>query len=185
MKASELFKERPVQWGKRGDPFFWNHLEKVFNEYDYPMDSDDIERIIKSEYKIISGEELTSASMPFVSEYAAGGMSSGILSGEFWSDVAIPLIKNRNTELYKGSKSKTDLSRIGDICFICNTAAIFLLMVFGVLILHILGLELSASIFINAILFFMYAFIEERCISRFINTGVKWLYNRIITSRRM
>lgn len=99
MKASELFKKRPEKWGLRGDPYFWNHLEKIFEKYECPVRSEDIEEIIKTEYMAVSGEELTRGSMPFVSEYSSGGMSSGKLCGEFWLDKAIPLIKKRNDDL--------------------------------------------------------------------------------------
>ena len=66
---------------------------------DIGSEPEDIETIIKSEYRIKCGEELTPESMPFVSEYASGGMSCGKLSGEFWLEKAIPLIKKRNSEL--------------------------------------------------------------------------------------
>lgn len=99
MKASALFKKRPEKWGLRGDPYFWDYLETIFEKYECPMKPEDIETIIKSEYRNKSNEELTSESMPFVSEYVAGGMSSGKLCGEFWLDKAIPLIKKRNSEL--------------------------------------------------------------------------------------
>ena len=29
MKLSVIFKERPEQWGFRGDPYFWDHLKKL------------------------------------------------------------------------------------------------------------------------------------------------------------
>ncbi|MBE6842545.1 MAG: hypothetical protein E7510_06900 [Ruminococcus sp.] len=99
MKASALFKKRPEKWGLRGDPYFWGYLEKIFEKYECPMKPEDIEEIIKSEYRIKCCEELTPESMPFVSEYASGGMSCGKLSGEFWLEKAIPLIKKRNSEL--------------------------------------------------------------------------------------
>lgn len=185
MKASELFKKRPEKWGLRGDPYFWDHLEKIFEKYECPVRSEDIEEIIKTEYMAVSGEELTRGSMPFISEYSSGGMSSGKLCGEFWLDKAIPLIKKRNDDLYKEESQKVnDRSRIGDICFICNTAVLILLMVVGSVIMHISGLELSASIIINVLLFFLYGFLEERCLSKYVNISVKWLYNRIVVSGR-
>ena len=84
--------------------------------------------------------------------------------------------------MYKTHRDRKYFDRISDICFICNTCVLILLMIFGVLIMHILGLELSVSILINVLMFFMYAFLEERCISKYINGSVKWLYNRIKVS---
>ena len=43
MKASALFKKRPEKWGLRGDPYFWDYLETIFEKYECPMKPEDIE----------------------------------------------------------------------------------------------------------------------------------------------
>lgn len=43
-KVSTIFKKRPEKWGFRGDPYFWEYLEKLFNNYD------ELEKIIKEEH---------------------------------------------------------------------------------------------------------------------------------------
>jgi len=43
--------------------------------------------------------------MPYVQEFAHGGMSSGFLSGEFWLNKAIPLLQDRFDESEKQQQS--------------------------------------------------------------------------------
>ena len=33
-KVSTIFKEKPEKWGLRGDPYFWEYLEDIFNNYE-------------------------------------------------------------------------------------------------------------------------------------------------------
>ena len=33
---SELFIEKPWQFGLRGDPFFWDYLEEYFSKVEFP-----------------------------------------------------------------------------------------------------------------------------------------------------
>ena len=100
-KASALFEEKPFSWGLRGDPFFWDYLKVIFNDYLLPMDGDALEQIIISQFEQVSGCKLTEEVNPPVERFAHGGMSSGQLSGIFWVRHAIPLLKNRCREIIK------------------------------------------------------------------------------------
>lgn len=93
--ASELFAEEPYQWGLRGDPFFWNHLKNMLADKELPIPEKDLEQIVYEEFFRKTGHELTVHAICFVDEYAHGGMSSGHLSGAFWIEKAIPLLKDR------------------------------------------------------------------------------------------
>lgn len=74
---SELFIEKPWQFGLRGDPFFWDYLEEYFSKVEFPYSetgfSDDIYRLFLE----VSGEQLQVNAKPFVKDFAHGGMSSG------------------------------------------------------------------------------------------------------------
>ncbi len=94
MKLSEIFKEEPDTWGLRGDPYFWDYLAQRADRTG-DLTPDELEEWIKKEHLAVSGKELTEISMVRVEQFAHGGMSSGGLSGEWWCDTGIPLLKSR------------------------------------------------------------------------------------------
>lgn len=94
-KVSTIFEKEPQRFGLRGDIFFWNYLKDIFEEYNLPMNSNHLVKIIKEEYLKLTGQELTTSSQAYCEKFANGGMSSGMLSGEFWITIAIPLLVER------------------------------------------------------------------------------------------
>ena len=94
-KVSIIFKEKPRQWGLRGDSYFWSCLEEKFSKYEFPFKYEEFERIVKEEHLKLTEVELTNESIAECQEFAHGGMSSGVISGEFWNTVALPLLKKR------------------------------------------------------------------------------------------
>lgn len=80
--AYELFLSPPNSWSSRGDPFFWTYTARQFTDDKLPMSKKDF---IKKYRKIV--EQL---SIPFgrdeyvyIEQFAAGGMSSGVVDGLF------------------------------------------------------------------------------------------------------
>lgn len=100
MKLSIIFQEKPLQWGFRGDPYFWDHLKERAEDMDI-ISPEELEAWIKEEYLSVSGKELTDEYMDFavVKEFAHGGMSSGGVDNRWWMEKGIPLLKSRLTEL--------------------------------------------------------------------------------------
>lgn len=98
MKLSVIFDPEPKRWGFRGDPYFWRHLKRRVSGVELPVDPDKLERFIRKEYYELSGTKLTDNSIAVVDEFAHGGMTSGGLSGEYWTKYAIPLLKERLDE---------------------------------------------------------------------------------------
>lgn len=98
---SELFKERPAQYGLRGDPYFWDYLEQYFSKIEFPYSEtwfcDDIHRLFMK----ATGELLHENARPYVEEFAHGGMSSGCVSGDFWINKGIPLLVSRYRDVVK------------------------------------------------------------------------------------
>ena len=94
-KVSDIFKERPERWGFRGDPYFWEYLEKLFENYEIPFEYEQLEKIIRDEYEKLTGVELTEESIGKCEKFAHGGMTSGGLNGKFWITTAFPLLKER------------------------------------------------------------------------------------------
>ncbi|MCR5809210.1 MAG: hypothetical protein K6G56_06565 [Clostridiales bacterium] len=96
MKLSMIFKEKPKQWGFRGDPYFWDHLRKKAENMEL-ITPDELEEWIKAEYLSVSGKALTDEYGDFavVDEFAHGGMSSGGVDNIWWMENGIPLLKSR------------------------------------------------------------------------------------------
>ncbi len=96
MKLSIIFKERPEQWGFRGDPYFWDHLKKRAEKMGI-VTPEELEEWIKAEYLSVSGKPLTDEYGDFavVDEFAHGGMSSGGVDNLWWLEKGIPLLKSR------------------------------------------------------------------------------------------
>ena len=96
MKLSVIFEEKPERWGLRGDPYFWDYLKELAENRE-PCSADELEAWIKDEYRSLSGKEMTGEYGDFVriEQFAHGGMSSGGVSGEWWAETGITLLKNR------------------------------------------------------------------------------------------
>ena len=94
MNWASIFDEKPERWGFRGDPYFWDYLQARAGEIATPS-PEELEAWIKSEHLKVSGMELTDVSIAVVEQFAHGGMSSGGLSGEWWTEEGIPLLKRR------------------------------------------------------------------------------------------
>lgn len=95
MKLSVIFDPEPESWGFRGDPYFWRYLKKRVARVDLPVDPARLERFIREEHYRLSGTRLAPGSIAIVEAFAHGGMTSGGLSGAFWTKYAIPLLKER------------------------------------------------------------------------------------------
>ena len=99
MSLSEIFEQPPERWGLRGDPYFWEylkaeHLKRLAGGMDF-LSPEGLEEWIKSEHLSLSGEALTVGSRAYIERFAHGGISSGRVSGEWWTQVGIPYLKER------------------------------------------------------------------------------------------
>jgi hypothetical protein len=94
--VSDLFDPPPHQWGTRGDLFLWMEMRQVLCHVPLPEEPRALEQIITSAYSMLTGVPLEARKHVSVSRYDRGGMSSGIVSGEFWATSAIPLLRSRS-----------------------------------------------------------------------------------------
>lgn len=95
MNVDELFDPVPVQWGLRGDPNLWQAMRARLANVVCPESASELERLLKQTYEAITGHSFKQT-QPFVIEsFKHGGMSSGMVSPEFWRDTAIPLLCGR------------------------------------------------------------------------------------------
>lgn len=96
---SEIFKERPQQYGLRGDKYFWDYLENYFSKIEFPYSETGLTADVYRLFYELSGEKLRNDANPYVEQFAHGGMSSGMISGDFWIQEGIPLLVARYREM--------------------------------------------------------------------------------------
>jgi len=92
MKIAELFHKRPIQWGLRGDPHLWAEMVEYFKEIDAPGTEEELRELIEGAYQKLTGKPITQDEHFFMERHSHGGMSSGLISPEFWKERGIPLI---------------------------------------------------------------------------------------------
>lgn len=80
--AYELFLSPPGSWCSRGAPFFWAYTARLFTDDKLPMNEADFIEKYKSIVKwfdIPFGRD----EYVYIEQFAAGGMSSGVVGGMF------------------------------------------------------------------------------------------------------
>ena len=90
-----LFDEVPEQWGLRGDPYLWSDMRAWFAATALPCDTDTLVGQVGTAFKALTGHDLHESAPFHVEKYAHGGMSSGVISPEFWQGRALPLLSAR------------------------------------------------------------------------------------------
>lgn len=95
--VSEIFAEEPEKWGLRGDPFLWRYLKEYYKTVALPYPAEKLERDIFAAFERFSGERPERGKFCQAPEFAKKhvGMSTGMLSGDFWLETAIPLLSER------------------------------------------------------------------------------------------
>jgi hypothetical protein len=92
---ADLFDPAPRTWGLRGDMFLWLEMRQALCLVPIPERPEAICAAIASALHALTGQDLAAGSEVFVSRYARGGMSSGVVSGAFWVDEFPRQIQNR------------------------------------------------------------------------------------------
>jgi len=92
---TDLFNPMPAQWGLRGDPFLWLEMGRALCHVPIPTENRDIELVLRGCFTALTGSELKSDWNLGVDRFSRGGMSSGIISGEAWSNTLLPTLRQR------------------------------------------------------------------------------------------
>jgi hypothetical protein len=95
----QLFKEEPLQWGLRGDPYLWREMCAQFSTTPLPHLGSDFDEQIEQAFQRLAGHPLSTPRNFHVREFAHGGLSSGGISPEFWREKAFPLLRARYAEI--------------------------------------------------------------------------------------
>lgn len=93
--VTDLFDPVPAGWGLRGDLYLWLEMRSALNHVPIPDRQADLAQIISALFFVLTGAELTSEVEARVTCFERGGMSSGMVDGDFWHDTFIPMIQNR------------------------------------------------------------------------------------------
>ena len=90
-----LFEKQPGQWGLRGDPHLWAELQQNLAATLLPTTEDALKDILDVAYYNATGTYLIEGQDVTIPRLAHGGMSSGMVSGTFWRDRALPFLLER------------------------------------------------------------------------------------------
>lgn len=85
-----LFNTRPWQWGLRGDPHLWHEMQEKVADLPYPQSAAELVDTLHALFQQLTGAPITSDKFIFVERYNKGGMSSGLVSPQFWRETAVP-----------------------------------------------------------------------------------------------
>ncbi|MEY8319766.1 hypothetical protein AAK894_01650 [Lachnospiraceae bacterium 46-61] len=94
--VSEIFSE-PKYWGLRGDPFLWKYLKNYYATIEIPYSVERLKKDIMQIFKNFTGEFPVQEKIYFVEKFSKThvGISTRKLSGNFWINVAIPMLSER------------------------------------------------------------------------------------------
>lgn len=93
--VGDLFAVEPIQWGLRGDPFLWRDMREHLKHTPMPQTDGEFANQIKEVFKSLTGHHFDETKPFCLKKYAHGGMSSGMVSPEFWQGPGIRLLRER------------------------------------------------------------------------------------------
>ncbi|MCC6074379.1 ankyrin repeat domain-containing protein [Pseudomonas sp. GCM10022188] len=93
--VADLFDPAPSHWGLRGDLFLWLEMRHALSHTALPATADALAGIVQGAFAAITGAQLVVEQDVRVPHLARGGMSSGMVSGEFWCRQGIPILQQR------------------------------------------------------------------------------------------
>lgn len=106
INIAQIFKNRPAQWGLRGDPFLWNDLEKHFSKYKTPYLEEDFLKEFYIMFEKFTGDSFNHNQNIVVKAYSHGGMSNGAICKEFWANTALLLLLKHLDQINSNYKHK-------------------------------------------------------------------------------
>lgn len=92
---SQVFQEEPSRWGLRGDPYLWQEMKTVLGDLAYPETEEEFNILLEQTYGQLTGVPIKESHSVFVERYSHGGMSSGHVAPKFWTEVGLPMLRER------------------------------------------------------------------------------------------
>lgn len=95
----DIFKNKPTQWGLRGDPELWEELSKRFENFDDSKDAEQFNKILDIEFnKILKEGKKISNNVIWFEKFSQSGLSGGSVSIEWWTNKGLPHLKKLYSE---------------------------------------------------------------------------------------
>lgn len=97
--VAELFRQEPVQWALRGDPWLWRDMRERLAGVPCPATADELAALIEAQFEQLTGYPISHPTYFRVEKYDHGGMSGGGIVPEWWREKAIPYLQERQAKL--------------------------------------------------------------------------------------
>ena len=94
-RVGAVFDPDPWQWGLRGDPHVWWHMAEVLSAEPFPQTEAQLVALIERTFEDFTGAPWSTPEPFYLEQYAHGGMSSGIVSPDWWRQTGLPLLLER------------------------------------------------------------------------------------------
>lgn len=101
--VAQLFREEPLYWGLRGDPYLWREMAEHLADTPWPASEAALAQLLARLFQELAGLGLDHPTHVHLPRHAHGGMSSGMISPQFWRERAIPLLLER----YRATSAST------------------------------------------------------------------------------
>ena len=89
---------RPSPWGLRGDPILFDAMCAVFAGHPLPANAEGLQYFYLKTFEKLTGADLTDAPDHIPVDWTKrenGGMSSGLVSRDYWRDRMLPELLRR------------------------------------------------------------------------------------------
>ncbi len=110
-----IFRDKPQQWGLRGDPFLWVEMKRQLKTTPLPVSPEAARAIVEGVFAMLTGHPISDTEPFFIERYSHGGMSSGYISPEFWRECAMPLLLSRYQALVATADAPDDSHRAASV----------------------------------------------------------------------
>lgn len=110
-----IFREKPQQWGLRGDPFLWAEMKRQLKTTPLPVSPEAARAVVEGVFAMLTGHPISEDEAFFIERYSHGGMSSGYISPEFWRERAMPLLLSRYQALVAAANTQDDDGRAASV----------------------------------------------------------------------
>lgn len=95
LTVSNLFQPRPGSWGLRGDGPLWYEMETAFAHTPLPDNRLLLYDLLCHQFTRSVGSAPMLGKDVYVERFDRGGMSHGMVCGDWWLKNGIPLLLNR------------------------------------------------------------------------------------------
>ncbi|WP_156945968.1 hypothetical protein [Roseicyclus elongatus] len=112
LTLKELFIPRLDQWGYRGDPYLWDDIQRELQDKPLPGSVDELADVLVHVFRRLVGVDLALLERKYLEEYSYGGISSGMVSGQFWRERGFPILLDRFRSLRDEDLATQDFSGV-------------------------------------------------------------------------